>query len=67
MALLRALSRSKTPHVACSTESRRQSPADRFQSACSRDASRTVTSSLQLMMSASDSSSFCASRSSSSE
>ena len=67
MAVRSALSRSNTPHVAWSTESSRQSPADRFHSACSLDPSLTVTSSLQLMMSASDSSSFWASRSKSSE
>ena len=67
IALLSVFSRSKTPHVACNTESRRQSPAERFQRACNLDPSLTLTSSDQLIMAASSSNSFWASRSINSE
>ena len=50
MARRRVESRSTTPHVACSTESSRQSPAVRFQSGYSRLPSSSTSSVLQLMM-----------------
>jgi hypothetical protein len=54
-ALLRVLSRSNTPQVACMAESRRQSPAERFHRAYSLEPSRTVTSSDQFSTGGSDS------------
>ena len=67
IALLSVFSRSKTPHVACNTESKRQSPADLFHKAWSLDPKWTRTSSLQLMIAASSSNSRWASLSSNSE
>lgn len=55
-ACLSVLSESNTPHVACSTESRRQSPAVLFHRAYSRLPSLTVSSRLQLMTKSSSSS-----------
>ena len=57
MARRSVLSRSKTPYVACSTESRRQSPAVRFHSGYRRPARRSVNSTLQFMTASSSSSS----------
>ena len=56
-ALRSVLSRSITPHDACSTESRRQSPAVRFHSAYRRLPRTSVISTLQLMTCSSSSSS----------
>ena len=55
-ACLNVFSESNTPHVAWSTESRRQSPAVLFHSAYRRLPSLTVSSRLQLMTSSSSSS-----------
>ena len=53
--LLNMLSLSITPHEACKTESRRQSPAVRFHSAYRRLPSRSVISRLQLIAGSSSS------------
>lgn len=60
------LSLSNTPHVVCMRLSSRQSPADLFHKACSRDPRCTVTSKDQLMTGGSSSSWRWASLSSSS-